>query len=64
MGTPSVLPRPRTARRARPVVELSEVMITHEDEIAAHARRVIRVRDGQIVEDSGARYAAEVGSAA
>ncbi len=27
------------------------VLITHEDEIAAHARRVIRVRDGQIVDD-------------
>ena len=25
------------------------VLITHEDEIAAHARRVIRVRDGRIV---------------
>ena len=28
------------------------ILITHEDEIAAHARRVIRVRDGRIVGDS------------
>ena len=28
------------------------ILITHEDEIAAHAQRVIRVRDGQIVNDS------------
>jgi putative ABC transport system ATP-binding protein len=27
------------------------VLITHEDEVATHARRVIRVRDGQIVAD-------------
>jgi putative ABC transport system ATP-binding protein len=27
------------------------VMITHEDEVAAHAKRVVRVRDGRIVED-------------
>jgi putative ABC transport system ATP-binding protein len=27
------------------------VMITHEDEIAAHARRVIRLRDGAILDD-------------
>jgi putative ABC transport system ATP-binding protein len=27
------------------------ILITHEDEIAAHAHRVIRVRDGQIVSD-------------
>ena len=27
------------------------VLITHEEEVAAHARRVIRVRDGQIVAD-------------
>ena len=29
------------------------ILITHEEEVAAHARRVIRVRDGQIVDDSG-----------
>ena len=28
------------------------ILITHEEEVAAHARRVIRVRDGQIVDDS------------
>jgi len=28
------------------------ILITHEDEIAAHAQRVIRVRDGQIVGDT------------
>lgn len=27
------------------------VLITHEDEVAAHARRVIRLRDGEIVTD-------------
>jgi putative ABC transport system ATP-binding protein len=28
------------------------ILITHEDDIAAHARRVIRVRDGQILDDT------------
>jgi putative ABC transport system ATP-binding protein len=27
------------------------VMVTHEDEIAAYAQRVIRMRDGKIIED-------------
>src|SRR6202012_1756516 len=27
------------------------VLITHEDEVAAHARRVIQLRDGSIVSD-------------
>jgi putative ABC transport system ATP-binding protein len=27
------------------------VLITHEDEVAAHARRVVRVSDGEIVAD-------------
>jgi putative ABC transport system ATP-binding protein len=27
------------------------VLITHEDEVAAHAHRVIRLRDGQIIAD-------------
>ncbi len=27
------------------------VLITHEEEVARHARRVIRVRDGRIVAD-------------
>jgi putative ABC transport system ATP-binding protein len=40
------------------------VLITHEDEIAAHARRVIRVRDGRIVADSVQPYAAQAGGAA
>ncbi|MBU1308963.1 MAG: ABC transporter ATP-binding protein [Gammaproteobacteria bacterium] len=29
------------------------VMVTHEDDIAAYAKRVIRMRDGQILEDNG-----------
>ena len=29
------------------------ILITHEEEVAAHARRVIRVRDGHIVGDTG-----------
>jgi putative ABC transport system ATP-binding protein len=29
------------------------VLITHEEEVASHARRVIRVRDGRIVADTG-----------
>jgi putative ABC transport system ATP-binding protein len=29
------------------------VLITHEDEVATHARRVIRVRDGEIIADEG-----------
>jgi len=28
------------------------VLVTHEEEIAAHARRIIRFRDGRIIEDS------------
>jgi putative ABC transport system ATP-binding protein len=32
------------------------VMITHEDEVAAHARRVIRVSDGRIVSDDRNRH--------
>jgi putative ABC transport system ATP-binding protein len=27
------------------------VLVTHEDEVAEHARRVIRLRDGQVLED-------------
>ena len=26
-------------------------MVTHEDDIAEHARRIIRMRDGQIISD-------------
>ena len=28
------------------------ILITHEDEVATHARRVIRLRDGQIIADA------------
>jgi putative ABC transport system ATP-binding protein len=31
------------------------LMVTHEDEIAAHARRLIRMRDGRIEHDSAAK---------
>jgi putative ABC transport system ATP-binding protein len=30
------------------------VLITHEDEVATHARRVIRIRDGRILADEPA----------
>ena len=33
---------------------LTVVLVTHEQEVAAYARRTIRMRDGRIVEDSGA----------
>jgi putative ABC transport system ATP-binding protein len=36
------------------------VLITHEEEVASHARRVIRVRDGRIVADTGTPSAREV----
>ncbi|GAC1470536.1 MAG: hypothetical protein NVSMB9_15730 [Isosphaeraceae bacterium] len=28
------------------------IMVTHEDDIAAHAKRIIRMRDGQVIDDS------------
>jgi putative ABC transport system ATP-binding protein len=28
------------------------VLITHESDVAQHAKRVVRVRDGQLVEDT------------
>ena len=28
------------------------IMVTHEEDIAAYARRVIRMRDGQVVSDT------------
>jgi putative ABC transport system ATP-binding protein len=27
------------------------VLVTHEEDIAAHARRFVRLRDGQVLED-------------
>ena len=30
-------------------------MITHEDDVAARAGRVVRMADGRIISDSGAR---------
>jgi putative ABC transport system ATP-binding protein len=33
------------------------ILITHEEEVAAHARRVIRVRDGLIIDDTGNKVA-------
>ncbi|NWF99945.1 MAG: ABC transporter ATP-binding protein [Thermoanaerobaculaceae bacterium] len=32
------------------------VLVTHEESIAAHARRVVRLRDGHILEDTGRRH--------
>ncbi len=32
------------------------VVVTHEESIAAHARRVVRLRDGRILEDTGQRH--------
>jgi putative ABC transport system ATP-binding protein len=39
------------------------IMVTHEDDIAEHAKRIIRMRDGNIVEDipSQRMYAAAAG---
>jgi putative ABC transport system ATP-binding protein len=38
------------------------VVITHEDEVAAHARRVVRVDDGLIVSDEVTRVTGTVGA--
>jgi putative ABC transport system ATP-binding protein len=38
------------------------VLITHEEDVAAHASRVIRVRDGRIVADERREQLTEVGS--
>ena len=32
---------------------LTIVLVTHEQEVASYARRIIRMRDGRIIEDSG-----------
>ena len=39
---------------------LTVVLVTHEAEVAAYARRTIRMRDGKIIEDSGASGALTV----
>ncbi|WP_328613533.1 ABC transporter ATP-binding protein [Amycolatopsis sp. NBC_00355] len=39
------------------------VVITHEDEVAAHARRIVRVDDGLIVQDDVTRASGVVGAA-
>ena len=36
---------------------LTVVLVTHEPEVAAYARRTVRMRDGRIIEDSGAAEA-------
>ena len=40
---------------------LTIVLVTHEQEVAAYAERMIRMRDGRIIEDSGVA-SAEMGS--
>ena len=37
---------------------ISIIMVTHEDDVASHARRIIHVDDGLISEDSTATRAA------
>ena len=37
---------------------LTVVLVTHEAEVAAYANRTVRMRDGRIIEDSGAPVAA------
>ncbi|MBI2764763.1 MAG: ABC transporter ATP-binding protein [Chloroflexi bacterium] len=34
---------------------ITVILVTHEQEVAAHADRIIRMRDGQVVEDTGKR---------
>ena len=36
---------------------LTVVLVTHEPEVAAYARRTVRMRDGRIIEDSGSAEA-------
>jgi putative ABC transport system ATP-binding protein len=40
------------------------ILITHEEEVAAHAGRVIRVRDGRIVTDASSGHAHAAGAVA
>jgi putative ABC transport system ATP-binding protein len=42
------------------------IMVTHEDDIAEHAKRIIRMRDGRVIEDGPSRrmYQAEMAAAA
>ena len=43
---------------------LTVVLVTHEAEVAAHAHRTVRMRDGRIIEDTGARAGARAGGTA
>jgi putative ABC transport system ATP-binding protein len=31
------------------------IMVTHDEDVAGHAKRIIRVRDGRIVDDQATR---------
>jgi putative ABC transport system ATP-binding protein len=42
---------------------LTVILVTHEPDIAAHARRVIHVRDGRIAEDGARDHVVDVASA-
>jgi putative ABC transport system ATP-binding protein len=38
------------------------VLVTHEEDIAAHARRIVRLRDGKVRDDVSNPHPAEVGA--
>jgi putative ABC transport system ATP-binding protein len=40
---------------------ITVILVTHDPEVARHARRIISVRDGQIAGDEQAREPLEVG---